>query len=367
MTSLFLLVGSGALLALGCAAWWRLRRRPASTRSFAPPDVASPSIRGATASGADVPAAMPAAIDGTRGRDLLHRLVALAFADTLPDDEAIEPTGYAALVADADALLARIDAQPKYMPRRPQLLPQLMRAANDPDASLASIARIIAQDPTLSANLLRVANSAFHRISIQPVESIERAVAVLGLDGLRPVMATALVQPVMGAGDGALGRLPTVIWEHTLASADAAVDYARHVERDDAFAAQLLALLHGLGAIIVVQVLRDVHARHPVLAPDPRVVARLLEAWSAATARRVAHGWGLSERMSDALVAQQSDALPSTPLGRALRVGRTAGALALLCRMGQLDEGEGIALLSALDVGDAAGWDAGALWARQRA
>ena len=361
MTPLFLLLGTGLLLVLACVCWWRMRRQTSALANG--PAISQPDRTAAVRIAASP--AMPTVVAAPDVRALLHRLHALAF-DGAALDGAI-PAAHLSLVADAEGLLARIEAQPKYSPRRPQLLPQLMRAVNDPDASLDSIARIIAQDPTLSANLLRIANSAFHRVSTRPVESIERAVTLLGLDGLRPVIAAALIQPVMRTGEGAFGRLPSLIWEHTLLSAAAAADHARRVEHDDAFAAQLLGLLQGLGSIIVVQVARDLYAQHPELEPDARIVSRLLDAWSGPTARRIADSWGLSGRMADALDAQQSEALPRVPLGRALRVGRVAGALALSCRLGQLDEDEGLALLSALDPGASIEWNPDALWRRLHA
>lgn len=359
MTLLFVLLGSGLLVSCACIAWWRAARgavRPAIA------SVASAPI--ALAPGDAHPRSAPS-VEMPDGRTLLHRLYAVAFDDA-PVDGPI-PAAHLAVAIAAEALLARIDSQPRYTPRRPQLLPQLMRAANDPDASLESIARIIGQDPVLSANLLRIANTPFYRVSTRPVESIDRAVALLGLDGLRPVIAAALVQPVMRTGDGAFGRFPSVIWDHTLLSAAAAAEHARRVEHDDAFAAQLLGLLQGLGAIIVVQVLRDQYARQPDLVPDARVAATLLDAWAGPTAQRIAASWGLSERVAQALDAQQFDALPSDPLGRSLRVGRIAGALALLCRCGRLDDGDGLAMLSGLDVGAGRAWDPAALWTRLHA
>jgi len=357
MTPLFLLAGAGALL-LAILAWWRTRRSP----------VVLPAPTGRPLETHDVDGvASPASVDAPDARALLQRLLATAFDIASVHDAPAPTPAHADIGAEAAALLARIDSQPRYTPRRPQLLPQLMRAANDPDASLSGIARIIGQDPTLSANLLRIANSPFYRVSTRPVESVERAVTLLGLDGLRPVIAAALVQPVMRTGEGAFGRLPVLIWEHTLLSAAAAAEHARRVERDDAFAAQLLGLLHGLGAIIVVQVLRDQYTRRPGLAPDPKLATALLDAWAAPTARRIADSWGLSGRIGDALDAQQPDAIPADPLGRALRVGRIAGALALLCRFGQLEDAEGLAMLSALDAGDGRVVDASYLWERLRA
>lgn len=352
--TLFVLLGCG-LLVLGCAMAWRARRRPAEA-AFVACD-ARPVAR--------LEPLLPSPAAGTDGQALLHRLYAVAFDDA-PADGAL-PTAHLVVVTAAEALLRQIESQPKYTPRRPQLLPQLMRAANDPDIALQSVARIIGQDPTLSANLLRIANSPFYRVSLRPVESIERAVTLLGLDGLRPVIAAALVQPVMRTGEGVFGRLPTVIWDHTLLCAAAAADHARRVEHDDAFAAQLVGLLQGLGAIIVIQVLRDEYAKHPGMAPDARVAATLLDAWSGPTARRIADSWGLSPRIGHALDARQQDALPADPLGRALRIGRIAGALAMLCRLGRMADDEGLARLSSLDTGTGAAWNPAELWLRLRA
>ena len=362
MTAFFLLLGTSLLLALACVAWWRTRRRPVAVRTV---DLIAGARPGTDALHGDVSAALPSVVAAPDLRVLMHRLHAMAFGGVAV--EGAIPPAHAPLVAQAEALLARIEAQPKYSPRRPQLLPQLMRAANDPEASLDAIARIIAKDPTLSANLLRIANSAFYRVSTNPVESIERAVTVLGLDGLRPVIAAALVQPVMRTGEGAFGRLPALIWDHTLLSAAAAADHARRIEHDDAFAAQLLGLLQGLGAIIVVQVVRDLYVQHRELTPDARVVSHLLDACSGPTARRIAESWGLSDRMVEALDARQPDVLPAGPLGRALRVGRIAGALALSCRLGRLDDAEGRALLAAVDPGIPVEWNPEALWRRLRA
>lgn len=357
MTTHWMLLG--LTLPLGAAAWWAARRRPSRARPTVLPSPAP-----------DVPAApsvsterTPSPAAATDVRTLMHRLYAAAFDDAALDGDI--PGGHLAVAVGAEAVLARIEEQPKYTPRRPQLLPQLMRALNDPQTSLEAIARIIGQDPTLSGNLLRIANSPLYRVSLTPVESLERAVTRLGIDGLRPVIAAALVQPVMRTGDGAFGRLPALIWDHTLLAAAAASEHARAVEHDDAFAAQLLGLLHGLGAILVVQVLRDEYATRPDLAPDPNVVATLLDGWSAQTARRIADSWNLSDRFGEALTAQHVSAVPGDPLGRALRVGLAAGALVMLHRLGRIDDEAALTLLAGVDAGRDG--DPARLWQRLHA
>jgi HD-like signal output (HDOD) protein len=295
----------------------------------------------------DTPQATPAAVDVPGPRQILRRLYAIAFDDVaLEAAEATPRAQNADVIAATVEMLRTIDAQPRYAPRRPALLPQLLQAINDGDAPLRQLARIIGQDPALTGNLLRVANAPLYRVSRKPVESIERAVSLIGTDGMRAIVAAALVQPVL-SGDGAFGKVPEIIWEHTLYAASAAESYAALVEDTDPFAAQMLALLYGLGTIIVFRVARDQYEAHPGAVPDATVIAAVLDSWTAATARRIAASWGMSERIHDALHDQLLEAAPDTltPLGRSLRFGRLAGALVMLVGAGRSDDNEALAAL----------------------
>lgn len=264
---------------------------------------------------------------------LLLRLYALAFADApAPEPSAASRAAHAEIAAAAVAVLARIDAHPRYTPRRPQLLPQLTRAINDPAAGAQAIAAILGQDPALAGNLLRIANSSAYRRQAEPIENLERAVALLGTEGLRQIVLAALLQPVIADDGSVFGRCASLLWEYTLLSAKATARHAEAAEREDPAAAQLLALLYGLGAVAVVQVVRDAYAKQPGLVPDVGMLAELLQDWTARVAQAISHGWALSKRMQHALGEQHRQAAPhaSSSLGRSLRIGRCQAALALL-------------------------------------
>ena len=264
---------------------------------------------------------------------LLLRLYALPFAGVpAPEPSAASRAAQAEIAAVAIAVLARIDAHPRYTPRRPQLLPQLTRAINDPDSGAHAIAAILGQDPALAGNLLRIANSAAYRRHAGPIENLERAVALLGTEGLRQIVLAALLQPVIADDGSAFGRCAALLWEHTLLSAKATARQAEDTAREDSAAAQLLALLYGLGAVAVVQVLRDAYAKQPGLVPDAGMLAELLRNWTARVAQAISHDWALSERMQQALDEQHKHVEPHalSSLGRSLRIGRRQAALALL-------------------------------------
>ncbi len=334
-----------ALLGIGGWMWRRGRPRgPVAVAPIAVAQTAAASARRATAEDADTDAAIAlepeqgvaaAAADLSAEQEsaLLLRLYALAFAG-VPANEpsAASRAAQAEIAAAAVAVLARIDAHPRYTPRRPQLLPQLTRAINDPDAGTQAIAAILGQDPALAGNLLRIANSAAYRRQAEPIENLERAVALLGTEGLRQIVLAALLQPVIADDGSAFGRCAALLWEHTLLSAKATARQTEDAKHEDPAAAQLLALLYGLGAVAVVQVVRDAYAKQPGVMPDAGMLAELLRDWTARVAQAISHDWGLSERMQHALDEQHKHVEPhaSSSLGRSLRIGRRQAALALL-------------------------------------
>src|SRR5690606_18649563 len=145
--------------------------------------------------------------------------------------------------------------------RRPHLLPALMRVTGSGDAPSSAIAALVQQDPTLTGNVLRIANSAFFAVPGKPLESVPRAITRLGTEGMRRIIAASLMQPVMDGERGAFASSAAVVWEHSLIAAAAAARYAGEFDAGLATAAHMAALVHGLGSIVVIHAVRDEYAR----------------------------------------------------------------------------------------------------------
>lgn len=354
--SIVILIAGGVIALLGIVIWiYATRRKPA------PVDP----ISSTTGPNRTLTGTRPAGIGGSLHWDeALRRFVAYSLDDAPRETLSLPPDATHAPVFQAVAkVLERIEARPEYFPRRPSLLPKLMATVNDSDASLKEISGIIAQDPALTANLLRIANSPLYRVSNTPIESIDRAVTMVGVTGIRSIIATALVQPLMAAGSGAFNKFPELCWEHTLYSALTAETHATQIERTEPFVSQLVGLLYGLSAIMVFRIVRDQFAAHSELKPSPGSVARLLETWVAPTAGRIAASWELPERLQYALESQTlaAELQMETQLGRSLRFGRVAGSVIVLCRLGKITEQEARAILVS---GDDRRSNIGRLWDR---
>jgi HD-like signal output (HDOD) protein len=316
------------------------------------------------------PSETPQAPDQAEVAAAAPQLAALrqVYALALHDERAAQPTtasdpAQTNLLLAASQALAQIGVESRYTPRQPSMLAQLLEALSDDEASLRELSRIVSKDPQLTGNLLRSANSPLYRVSSSPVESVERAAAVLGTTGMRTLLAASLMQPLASGPTSGLGRFGEIIWEHSLYSASAAEAWAGRKSNADPFTANLLGLMHGLGCVAVFRVLSDLYAARPGMLPDPATIADALETNAAVTATRIAAHWGLSERTQQALESQSSAAPVNarSALSQALQFGLLAGAMTILCRKGKLTEEAGLA---AIEAGGFPGEPAPRIWNR---
>lgn len=339
-------------------ATWVLAHRRASVRTaqtaewvFANPDETAPrtsatetsrtAAKIAAAAIEPAPAAPPAPVPEVTpltSEETFARLHQLSFGPTASGQA--WPASHGEVISATAEVLQGASTEDRYTPRRPSLLPQLLRAVNDEDVSRRELVTIISKDPSLVGNLLKMANSSFYRVSTQAVESIDRAVVILGNDGIRSLIAAALAQPIFQIRGGDFPKFPEIAWEHTFRTASATVTHTAIVEKSDPFAAQLLGLVAGMAGIVVFRVALDQYEARPKLRPHPAVMASLLDTQSVAVAKRISMSWGLSDRIMAALDDQTTAVAADrqTALGRSLTFGRLASALAVLYTHKSIDD-----------------------------
>ena len=137
----------------------------------------------------------------------------------------------------------------KDIPTLPLIYQELFQMMQDPDASVPSIAELIAQDPALTTKILHLVNSAFYGYSKQ-IKTINRAVIILGFKAVR---SAALAIGVFDyfkdeASDGELDM--TKFWEHSIAVATICKVLADQVKIKQSEEAFTTGLLHDVGKLI---------------------------------------------------------------------------------------------------------------------
>jgi HD-like signal output (HDOD) protein len=340
MTVTIVLLALAALLAAGY-----LLRAGAQRRSDPRVPAAVPASPAETPAAAAPPdgGAAPGSVTAVRSASvqLAERLWRHAFGAAATGGPGAE---HAAVGAAVEEALQAVQLDPGYLPRRPALIPQLLRASRDVDAGPASLATIISQDPVLAGDVLRLANSSFYRITPDPVETVQRAIVVCGVDGLQGLIATALMRPIFRASGNNFPRFAPLLWERSARASAAAERVALNLRRQDRFEAQLLALLSALGPLAVYRATLEQYARVPELKPSPALCVRLVSSLGPAMAQRIARDWQSSERLVTALAPGAAEpALPEEhALTLALHGGELLGTLSVLAEENVLTEAESL-------------------------
>lgn len=144
-------------------------------------------------------------------------------------------------------LVARIDK----LPTLPATYQKLVECLKSPDADMDDVAQIIARDPSMSARLLKVVNSAYFGLA-KPVADVARAGTLLGLDRL---MSLVLGQGLFSGGDApqVRGFSLEALWSHSLATATAAHRIAidEGLDKEQVAAAFLAGMLHDIGKLVL--------------------------------------------------------------------------------------------------------------------
>jgi putative nucleotidyltransferase with HDIG domain len=138
----------------------------------------------------------------------------------------------------------------------PHVAIRLTRLLSNEETSLRKFEEVVRYDPTLTARLLRLANSGYYARSGR-VESISRVLVLVGLRPLRTMVVVEALRDVFAdSGDeGAVSR--SRLWLHSAAVAVLAKMIARRLHGQDGEDAFLGGLLHDVGLIVEDHVARE--------------------------------------------------------------------------------------------------------------
>ena len=140
----------------------------------------------------------------------------------------------------AQEIVDEIDDLPQF----PENVVFIQKLINDPESELTDIARQISMDPTLTADLLKVVNSAQFMLP-KKVDNIVEAVKLVGLRGIRNMLFSYGTQKVLKTAQKSL-------WDHSYRVAFYSYNLAKNFKRkkdilDDAYVG---GILHDIGKII---------------------------------------------------------------------------------------------------------------------
>ena len=160
------------------------------------------------------------------------------------------------------SLMEKIIAAVDEMPPFPQVVQRAMQALADPDYEVSGLVDILKVDQAVTANILKLCNSAYFGLP-RKVSSLKEAVVYLGADQLRQLLLSGAASKIYEKPSEGYAVFADELWRHALATAVMALVLRRHlglkIDENVLFTA---ALLHDVGKVVlstfVIEKYRDI-------------------------------------------------------------------------------------------------------------
>jgi HD-like signal output (HDOD) protein len=173
-----------------------------------------------------------------------------------------------------EQLLERIASGRLELPILPEAAASVLVACRNPVSGPRDVAEAMERDPSLTAHLLRMANSAAYAGS-EEVLSLPQAIARLGLARVAEITMAGALRGVFFRASNYL-NLVHEIWDHSALAGAWAREIARRRGRGEE-GALLGGLLHDVGRVVVLHALLDVERTTGGSFGDPSIRAAMDE------------------------------------------------------------------------------------------
>ena len=170
-------------------------------------------------------------------------------------------------------LVEKINNDTLVLPTLPAIALKVRRAADDPDINLSSMADVISQDPSLSARMIKISNSAYLGRSVK-VTSAQQAVTRIGLRQIKNISTALAMEQLFVSKNAVVKEYMARVWTDTIeivANSLAVLQVHTKQTKNRALnleSMMLAALVHNIGVLpILTEAERhaDVFANHSFL------------------------------------------------------------------------------------------------------
>ena len=133
----------------------------------------------------------------------------------------------------------------------PAIAMEIIQHLDNPNFSVAQIAKMIEQDQSIVARILRVANSPFYGFQ-KKISTVELAIIVLGTNAIKEILYGFSIKKIFNK-IVAVGFDIEKFWEYSLYCGAASKVIARRLGYKLAGEAFIAGLMHDLGILIILQ------------------------------------------------------------------------------------------------------------------
>lgn len=191
-------------------------------------------------------------------------------------------------------ILADLENSTLVLPTLPEVALKVRDVVDNPEATASGLAEIIVTDAALSARLLKVANSALYRSRI-PVESVQMAVARLGLIMVKNLVTSLVMEQMFHTTSNRLKKRLHGLWQHSTEVAAISQILAGKQPGIKTDEAMLAGLIHNIGVLPILMKAEN----SPELIENPALLDEITTELNPRVGKAILKNW----EFSDALVA----------------------------------------------------------------
>ena len=207
------------------------------------------------------------------------------------------------MIDNMSALSEEIVDSINSLPQFPENILLVQKLINDPSSDMPTIARQISMDPALTADLLKIVNSAQYMLS-KKVDNISEAVKMIGIKGIKNLLYSYGTQKVLG--DDTVDKKK--LWEHCYKTAFYAYNIVKNFKNDNSLLDDVYVggILHDMGKIIFSSVHPDLLNKIKGICNDKNLPSSTFENLSAGLNHAelgalIAEKWNFPERLVTAI------------------------------------------------------------------
>ena len=178
------------------------------------------------------------------------------------------------------------------LPTLPEVAIRVRETADDDNASITDVAKIIETDASLSARIVQVGNSALYR-GINPAETVQAAAMRMGLNTVRSLATSLVMKQLFQATHPVVDLYLRKAWKQSTDVAALSAVIAKTSTNLESDSALLAGLTHSIGlSPILVKAESD-----PVLLNNEQELEKLLYELYPVVGNRILKMWGFSDAL----------------------------------------------------------------------
>jgi len=173
---------------------------------------------------------------------------------------------------DIKSIIKKIDSLKPI----PQVVIKIMSIAQNPESSMSDLSKVIIYDTALTANLLKVANSAYFSLP-EKVDSVHQAIVFMGMRQVIDLVLLAASAENLQAAQKGYDLKAGELWKYSLSSALIAKELAEKKKIKETHLIFTAALLKDIGKVILNQYVRDSYKKINTLVTEQGLTFREAE------------------------------------------------------------------------------------------